>query len=157
MQTLSSASRTCMASASAVEWTATVGMPRSLQARNIRSAISPRLAIRIFSNMAVQTRDDRGQAIVDSLCLSPCLVRRLSSVVRSPSSLYDHQRFAEFHRLRVLEQDLDDRAGFGGGNLVERLHGFNDEERIAGLDHRAHVAERLGAWLGRPIGSANHR
>ena len=33
MQTLSSASRTCMASASAVECTATVGMPSSLQAR----------------------------------------------------------------------------------------------------------------------------
>src|SRR5262245_50398539 len=52
MHTLSSASRTCMASASAVECTATVAMPSSLQARNTRSAISPRLAIKIFSNMA---------------------------------------------------------------------------------------------------------
>ena len=39
MQTLSSASRTCMASASAVECTATVGMPSSLHARKTRSAI----------------------------------------------------------------------------------------------------------------------
>jgi hypothetical protein len=45
------ASRTCMASASAVECTATVAMPSSLQARSTRSAISPRLAIRILSNM----------------------------------------------------------------------------------------------------------
>src|SRR5262245_66407630 len=52
MHTLSSARRTCMASASAVECTATVAMPSSLHARNTRSAISPRLAIRIFSNMA---------------------------------------------------------------------------------------------------------
>src|SRR5580700_9742504 len=52
MHTLSSARRTCMASASAVECTATVGMPRSLQARRMRSAISPRLAIKIFSNTA---------------------------------------------------------------------------------------------------------
>jgi hypothetical protein len=51
MQTLSSARRTCMASASAVEWTATVWMPISRQARRMRSAISPRLAIRTFSNM----------------------------------------------------------------------------------------------------------
>src|SRR5262247_3098922 len=50
MHTLSSASRTCMASASAVECTATVAMPSSLQARSTRSAISPRFAIRIFSN-----------------------------------------------------------------------------------------------------------
>ena len=51
MHTLSSARRTCMASASAVECTATVRMPRSLQARSTRSAISPRLAMRILSNM----------------------------------------------------------------------------------------------------------
>ena len=51
MQTLSSASRTCMASASAVECTATVAMPSSRHARWMRSAISPRLAIRILSNM----------------------------------------------------------------------------------------------------------
>jgi acetyl-CoA carboxylase biotin carboxyl carrier protein len=38
-------------SASAVECTATVGMPRSLQARSTRMAISPRLAIRILSNI----------------------------------------------------------------------------------------------------------
>src|SRR3954454_15367677 len=52
MQTLSSARRTCIASASAVECTATIEMPSSLHARRTRSAISPRLAIRIFSNMA---------------------------------------------------------------------------------------------------------
>src|SRR5215467_8241425 len=53
MQTLSSARRTCMASASAVECTATVAMPISLHARLTRSAISPRLAIRTFSNIAL--------------------------------------------------------------------------------------------------------
>src|SRR5215469_12093295 len=53
MQTLSSASRTCIAPASASECTATVAMPISLQARCTRSAISPRLAMRIFSNIAL--------------------------------------------------------------------------------------------------------
>ena len=42
--------RTCMASRSAVECTATVWMPSPLQARSTRRAISPRLAIRILSN-----------------------------------------------------------------------------------------------------------
>src|ERR1700746_1331253 len=50
MQTLSSARPTCIASASAVECTATDWMPSSRQARWIRSAISPRLAMRIFWN-----------------------------------------------------------------------------------------------------------
>src|ERR1700733_7416138 len=50
MHTLSSARRTCMASESAVECTATVAMPSSRQARWMRRAISPRLAIRILPN-----------------------------------------------------------------------------------------------------------
>src|SRR5205823_11587874 len=58
MQTLSSARRTCMASASAVEWTANVSMPSSLQARSTRNAISPRLAINIFSNIWTDSFDD---------------------------------------------------------------------------------------------------
>src|ERR1700759_1225444 len=121
MHTLSSASRTCMASASAVECTATGGMPSSLQARRMRSAISPRFAIRIFSNMA------------------PGPARLLD----------DHQRFAEFHRLGVLEQNLHDRARPRGRNLVHRLHRLDDEERVARLDDAADLAERFGAGLRR--------
>src|SRR4029079_14393522 len=81
MHTLSSASRTCMASASAVECTATVGTPSSLQARSTRNAISPRFAIRIFSNI------DPAHALLD-----------------------DDQGFSELDRLGVLEQDLSDGA-----------------------------------------------
>src|SRR5215467_14567173 len=51
MHTLSSASRTFIALASAVEWTATVLIPISRHARCTRSAISPRLAISTFSNI----------------------------------------------------------------------------------------------------------
>src|SRR5258708_24140256 len=132
MQTLSSASRTCIASASAVECTATVGIPSSLQARRMRSAISPRLAIRIFSNMTL-------------------------TLLGKARSLDDHQRFAEFHRLGVFEQDLHDRARLGGGNLVHRLHRLDDEERVAGLDDAADLAEGLGAGLGGAIGGAPPR
>ena len=51
MQTASSARRTCIALASASECTATVLMPISLQALWILKAISPRLAIKTFSNI----------------------------------------------------------------------------------------------------------
>src|SRR5437763_7199780 len=50
MQTDSSDRRTYFASRSASEWTTTVLMPISRHARWMRSAISPRLAINIFSN-----------------------------------------------------------------------------------------------------------
>src|SRR6266404_1190962 len=51
MQTFSSAKRTCSASASTDECTATDLMPSSRQARITRSAISPRFAIRTFLYM----------------------------------------------------------------------------------------------------------
>src|SRR5215475_3758134 len=124
MHTLSSASRTCMASASAVEWTATVAMPSSLQARSTRNAISPRLAMRILSNIRA---------------------------ARTPS-LDDHQRLAVFHRLPVVEQDLRDRAGARGRNLVHRLHRLDDQQRVACLDHGADVDKRLAGGLACPIG-----
>ncbi len=51
MHTAWSAKRTCRLSASASEYTATVFTPSSLQARMTLMAISPRLAMRTFSNM----------------------------------------------------------------------------------------------------------
>src|SRR5947209_5081508 len=58
MQIASSARRTCIASVSAVEWTATVRMPISWQARWMRSAISPRLAMRTFWMVIPPSLDD---------------------------------------------------------------------------------------------------
>src|SRR6185437_7095521 len=51
MKYASSAWRTCSEARSTSEYTATEGMPSSRQARITRTAISPRLAIRIFLNM----------------------------------------------------------------------------------------------------------
>ena len=114
-----------MASASAVECTATVGMPSSLQARRMRSAISPRLAIRIFSNIGIYSMIISG----------------------SPNST----GWASSNRIWTT------RAGARRRNQVHRLHRLDDEQRVAGLDHGADLAERLGAGFGRPIGSADHR
>src|SRR5215475_2505831 len=121
MHTLSSASRTCMASASAVECTATVGMPSSLHARSTRSAISPRLAMRIFSNIFAAYACLR-QALSDTG------VARCSGPGHSWSaarSFDDHQRLAELDRLAVLDENLRHGAGARGGDLVHRLHRFD--------------------------------
>src|SRR5262245_20267422 len=109
MHTLSSARRTCMASASAVEWTATVRIPISRQARWMRSAISPRLAIRTFSNMLVPMPVDA----------PPCL------------SIDHHQNFAILHRAPVADQNLANGAAGDGWNRVHHLHGFDDEKRLS--------------------------
>src|ERR1700758_517713 len=119
MQTLSSAKRTCIASSSAVECTATVAMPSSLQARSTRSAISPRLAMRILSNIRV----------------------RPGFAGRARKSLDHHQRLAEFHRLAILDQDFADRAGTRRGDLVEGLHRLDQEDAFAFLHGGADLDE----------------
>src|SRR5690348_13134233 len=65
MHTASSANLTCSASASAVEYTATVERPISLHARITRNAISPRFAIRTFLNMMSRRDLEQRLAVLD--------------------------------------------------------------------------------------------
>src|SRR4051794_40369615 len=102
MHTDSSAISTCLRSRSALECTATTLMPSSRQVRRMRSAISPRLAIRIFLIW----------------CMPRCA--RLFD---------DEERLVELHRLAVLDQDLGDHAVPVGLDLVQHLHRFDDAQR----------------------------
>src|ERR1700690_2961803 len=107
MQTLSSASRTCIASASAVEWTATVAMPISLQARLMRSAISPRLAMRIFSNISAY--DDQRLAELDRLAVADADFQHRAAFGRGDRihrlhRLHHEQRVAFLDRLADLDE-----------------------------------------------------
>src|SRR5882724_6544009 len=63
MQIDSSARRTGSDFASAVEWAMTVRIPISRQVRMIRSAISPRLAMRILWNTDLLRLEHRGHAL----------------------------------------------------------------------------------------------
>src|SRR3954464_3272075 len=140
MQTLSSARRTCMASASAVECTATVAMPSSLQARRIRRAISPRLAIRILSNMVSHGANGENERIADGGVANgkrsapsrqlPCS----PPVIRFSPLLDDNQRLAEFDRLAVIDEDLGDGARARRRNLVHRLHRLDDQQGLPDRD-----------------------
>src|SRR5215213_1687110 len=106
MQTLSSASRTHMADESASECTATVEMPISLHARWTRSAISPRLAIRIFSNIELLddgerfAKFDRGRVLDQDLHDLAGLGR--GDRVHRLHRLDDEQRLARLDRVAQL-------------------------------------------------------
>src|SRR5512145_3172672 len=127
MHTDSSASLTYLASVSAVECTTTVRMPISRQARWMRSAISPRLAMRIFSNTgwAGALRDDE-------------------------------QRLPVLHRLAVLHQDRLDHARGVGLDLVHQLHRLDDAHRLAGLHVLADLDVGLGLGRGGAVEGADH-
>src|ERR1700745_1388190 len=114
MQTLSSASRTHMAPESASECTATVEMPISLQARWTRSAISPRLAMRIFSNIVLLDDHERLTEL-DRLGI-------VDQDLDDPPGLGRGDRVHGLHR-------LDDEQGLAGLDGVAEL----DERIRAGL------------------------
>src|SRR5690606_16130773 len=130
MQTDSSARRTCIKVRSAVEWAATVLMPNSLQARKMRRAISPRLAMSTFSSMGI----------------------RLALALGN-----DDERLVVFHRLTVFHQDGFDHAGAAGFDLVHHLHGFDDADHVGGLHLLAHFHEGTGTRRGRTVEGADHR
>ena len=107
MHTASSAKRTWRLSASAVEYTATVLMPISLQVRITRRAISPRLAIRIFLNMV---RIDAGL----------------------PSGrFHEEERLVVFDRTVVVDQNLHDPSGDFTLDFIEQLHGLDHTNGVA--------------------------
>src|SRR3954468_25084638 len=99
MHTNSSASITYFASASASECTTTVLMPISRHARCTRSAISPRLAMRIFSNKQKQRLPvlDR-LTVLDQDLLDHAVGVRLD-LVQELHRFDNADRLAGFHRL----------------------------------------------------------
>src|SRR6185437_900362 len=146
MQTDSSASITYLASASASEWIATVLMPISRHARWMRSAISPRLAINIFSNIA-KTHPTLG----------PSPVGEGSGEGHRRLRLLDQEkRLAVFHRLAVLHQDRLDRPRDVRLDLVEELHRLDDAEGLALGDGLADLDEGRRAGRGRAIERPHH-
>src|SRR6476660_7992221 len=122
MQTDSSASATYFAARSASEWTTTVLMPSSRHARWIRSAISPRLAIRILSNS----------------------LSGLATAMPAPVPLFDdEQRLSVLDGLAVLGEDRLDRAARVGLDFVHQLHRLDDAQRVALRHDVADLDERL--------------
>src|SRR5580704_16199210 len=136
MQTLSSARRTCMASSSAVEWTATVGMPSSLQARSTRSAISPRLAIRILSNIEPSFDDHQRLAVFDRLTVRDENLNHRAGA-RRRDLIHRLHRFDDEQRLAGLHLAADVDEGTRARCRAE----------IDGADHRRDD----GAWMLRRV------
>src|ERR1700734_79690 len=117
MQTVSSASSTCLVLKSAVECTATVLIPSSRQARRMRSAISPRLAITTFSIIALFD-DEQRLAELDRLTVlgedrrdAPCLVG--FDLVHHLHRFDDAEYLADLDFHAELDEGLGPRSGGG--------------------------------------------
>src|SRR5215210_3754391 len=118
MQTARSAIRTCIDSASAVEYTATASIPSSWSARMTRTATSPRFATRT----------------------------RLKRIERAAEDRLDlEQELAELDGVAVLDVNALDDSVEIGLDLVHQLHCLEDAQRLARGDRRALLDERRRA------------
>ena len=73
-------------------------------------------------------------------------------------ALLDHeQRLAVFDGRAVLDEDRRDGAGARRDDLVEGLHGLDEQNLVAGLNLGADLDEVLGLRRGLAVGGADHR
>src|SRR5574338_787793 len=135
MHTDSSARRTYLASVSASECTATVLTPSSRQARSTRSAISPRLAMRIFSNMTGSADDEQRLAVFDRLA------------VLDHDGL-DHAADVGLDLVHQLHRFDDAQALARGDALTELDEGLGARRRgaVEGANHRR--LDHMPGWQG---------
>src|SRR5438128_6643250 len=118
MQTSSSAYRTCSASRSASECTATVFSPISLQARMTRRAISPRLAMRTLEIMELPVAGARWPERSGYRQPGTGNCQRASHPHRK-------QLFTVLDRLSILRKDPDDLAIGVAFDFVHQFHRFD--------------------------------
>src|SRR5215471_8555301 len=130
MQIDSSAMRTGRELVSGWEWAITVRMPISRQVRRIRSAISPRLAMRILWNMGA---------------VRPLLER-----------LQQEQGLAELDGLSVVDEDLDDAPADLCVDLVHELHGLDHAEGLPFFDGVTLADERSRLRAGGAVEGPDH-
>src|SRR4028119_805657 len=112
-------------------------MPSSRQARMIRSAISPRLAMRTLP-----------------IIYAPSPSASTGSRGVGPEA---EKRLVVLDAARVLGQNLDDLAGDVGDDLVHHLHRLDDAEDLPRLDGVPHLDVGLLARRGRPVERADER
>src|SRR5690606_32472568 len=112
-------------------------MPSSLQARMIRRAISPRLAIRIRLYIVGWPEDRQRRVLLAGIDLE--------------------QRLVEFDGFAICLQPGDDRAPYFGRNLVEDIHGFHNADGRVRIDGVADLDERIRLGIGPRIERADHR
>src|SRR5687767_4101707 len=142
MHTDWSAKRTCSELRSGSENTATVLIPSSRHAQMTRSAISPRLAIRIFLNMRLCRLDgEQPLAVLHRLSVLDVDAHDFSFVLRS-DLVHELHGLDDTEHLVLLDPvaDLDERRGTRLGRSIEgpdnRRLDHRQLHRVVGFDRR---------------------
>src|SRR5579862_5850317 len=103
-------------------------MPSSRQARTMRRAISPRLAMRIFWIIEIGKMTKPPTFAFDANYLKSASWRRSAVSVDSSADFDFVEALAVFDRLAVFNEDFEDAAFGFRLNLVHDLHGLNDAD-----------------------------
>ena len=102
------------------------GLDAHFAARTLYAqAISPRLAIRIFSNIGREMPLAREYQSRSSVPMASHFAKLTNN----------EQGLAEFDRLPVFDQNLTYGATGISVDFIEQFHGFDDAQSVAFLDH----------------------
>src|ERR1043166_184750 len=140
-------------------------MPRSLHAQITRKAISPRLAIRIFSNILAGTDGEQRLSVLDGPAVLDKFRRHDTGhlrfdLVHEFHRLYDAEHLARLNRIADTYEGRRAR----GRRFVERPDDGGPDQHLAGLlfelrsscDARGRRVRRR-AWVVRIGGRPGHR
>src|SRR5688572_17411815 len=125
----------------------------------MRSAISPRFAIRIFLNIRYTRYEPRrhGDEVKQiqnlRVLVSPWPVA--VNEVTNSSWLDGKEALAVLHGVAVFHVRLDNLPVTFGIDLVHQLHRLDDTENLAFLDGLTYLDIRLGTRLCRPVEGSN--
>src|SRR2546427_11254243 len=125
-----------------------------------RTAISPRLAIRIFLNIVTPENQDyqtekpcrAGGASIVKVPLEDRVIRR-SLLMRG---LDGEQGLAVFDRLSVFDVDANELAGHFGLDFIHQFHRFDDAEHLSDLHDVAQLDEGRRVWRRRRVKSPHN-
>src|SRR4051794_1438371 len=133
-----------------------------VSARSTRAAAMPSRIARIGSSgveatLATVTPAVSSSSTSTSVNVPPTSTATRSRATGSRAVVDDGDGLARLHAVLALDQELDQRAGDLGVDVLEVLHDLHQADGVAARHLSAGLDERVAAGIGAPIERARHR
>src|SRR3954467_4628645 len=140
-----------------VPWDGGVVCARSTRAAAIPSRIARIGSSGVEATLATVTPAVSSPAPSPSVAVPPPSPATRSRATGSRAVVDDGDGLARLHGVLVLDQELDQRAGDLGLDVLEVLHDLHQAGGVAARHLPARLHERVAVGIGAPIERARHR